>query len=181
MHGLIFAELRKYVETKLGTEAWPTLIASAGLPDRIFMPIATYPDEDAVRLVTAASGLTGWSADTILQDFGEFIAPDLLRMYAGLLDKEWRTLDIIEHTEETIHRVVRSQNPGAEPPRLRCQRRSPSEIVIVYSSPRKLCGIAKGISRGIARVLEEEVTVREDACMHQGAAACEIVVRLEST
>ncbi len=177
MHGLIFAELRKYVDAKLGPGGWPRLLEEAGLPSRIYLPIQAYPDEEATKLVSAATAITGLPADAVLQDFGEFIVPDLLRMYGSLLKGEWRTLDILERTEETIHRVVRAQNPGADPPRLRCTRRGKDEVVVTYTSPRKLCGVAKGIVRGIAQRLGDKVVISEASCMLKGEPRCEIAVR----
>jgi predicted hydrocarbon binding protein len=179
VHGLIFAELRKFVTGAMGDDAWPKLLMAAGLANKIYMPVATYPDEEIFALVTAATTMTGTTGDAILQSFGEFMAPDLLRMYAGRISKDWKTLDIIEHTEETIHSVVRVQNPGAEPPRLQCHRRSATEVVITYTSQRKLCAVAKGIALGVARDLREKVTITESRCMNRGAPACEIVVALE--
>ena len=180
MHGIIFSELKKYVDTKLGGDAWTNLLQEAGLRMKVYMPIQAYPDQDAVALVSTGARITGQPVDGVLQDFGEFIAPDLLRMYGALLKNEWRTLDILERTEETIHRVVRSQNPGAEPPRLQCSRLSASSLVIVYSSSRRMCGVAKGIVRGIAVELGEKVVVSESTCMLKGGTRCEISVRLES-
>lgn len=74
--------------------------------------------------------------------------------------------------------IVRSQNPGADPPSLRCVRSGPKEVVISYSSPHKMCGVAKGIVRGIAKQLGEDVIVVESSCMLSGGATCEIAVHL---
>ncbi len=177
MHGIIFTELKKYVDARLGGQAWGTLLQKANMPGRIFMPVKEYPDADAVTLVTTASAITGKPAAAILEDFGEFIAPDLVALYGSLLRKEWRTLDVIEHTEETIHRVVRHRNPGARPPELKTRRPSEDEVVLVYASPRKMCAVAKGIARGLARHFKETVTIGEKTCMLTGARQCEISVR----
>ncbi|PYQ42091.1 MAG: hypothetical protein DMF77_14115 [Acidobacteria bacterium] len=177
MHGIIFSELKKYVDDRLGGAAWGALLEKAGMPGRIFMSMQEYPDADAAKLVSTASAITGQPAQAILEDFGEFIAPDLLKMYASLIPKKWLTLDVIEHTEETIHTVVRRRNPGARPPELRCQRLGPDEVVIVYSSPRKMCGVAKGIARGMARHFNETVAIGESSCMLAGAKECRISVQ----
>jgi hypothetical protein len=180
MHGIILSELRKYVDTKIGGDAWARLLQEAGLKMTLYMPIQAYPDQEAVALVSAAAKITGQPVDGVLQGFGEFIAPDLLRMYGSLIKREWKTLDILEHTEETIHRVVRSQNPGADPPRLQCARLSATVLVITYASKRRMCGVAKGIVRGIAVELGEKVVISESTCMLKGGTRCEISVRLES-
>jgi hypothetical protein len=177
MHGLIFAELKKFTEERLCVDAWPELLAKAALPGRMYLPIHHYPDAEAVAIVQAACARTGQQADAVLQQFGEFIAPDLLNMYSAVIDRRWRTLEVVENTEQTIHTVVRLRNPGATPPELRTERAGPSEVVVIYSSQRKMCGVAKGIVRGLARHFGELIAIEEPACMHRGAPACRISVR----
>jgi hypothetical protein len=177
MHGIIFAELRKFAEQALGPDGWNRLRAQAGLQNRIYLPIQEYPDSEAVALVGAASKITGQPADALLQSFGEFIVPDLVGMYGTLLDARWKTLDVIEHTEETIHQVVRRRNAGARPPELRCERPRRDQVVIHYTSARRMCGVAKGIARGLARHYRETVAIDEITCLHTGAPECLISVR----
>ena len=86
-------------------------------------------------------------------------------MHPGLVQPEWKTLDLVMNAEELIHSVVRRRNPVAKPPVLRCARYSDDEVQLVYASPRKLCHIAKGIVRGVARHYHEEVSINDQACM----------------
>ena len=107
MHGLIHTALQKYVETSFGTESWKTLLARAGFEDEIFTPLRSYPDEQIVRIVAEAEVLSGMPAATLLEGFGEFLVPTYLSLYGALLKPQWRTLEVLENTEETVHRVVR--------------------------------------------------------------------------
>src|SRR5688572_12268615 len=100
MHGLMFAELKKYVVHKVGADAWDILLNTAGLGGRIYMPVQEYPDDEIVALVGVAAQATGTPVQAILEDFGAYIVPDLLKMYGSLLERGWKTLDVIEHTEE---------------------------------------------------------------------------------
>ena len=177
MHGIIFSELQKYVETKHSPEVWKTLLKESDIGNRLYVPFQTYPDQEAVALVTTASKLTGQPAGAILEDFGEFIAPDLMNLDRSLVDPGWKTLDFLERTEETIHRVVRLKNAGAEPPELKVSRTAPNEVLITYASARRMCGVAKGIARGVARHYNETVTITESACMLRGHPKCLISVR----
>lgn len=176
MHGIIFTELRKYVDDKLGGDAWSDLLNAAGLKGRMYLPIQEYPDGEAVALVTTAAQVTGLDAGVILADFGEFIAPSLLGMYRTLVKPEWKTLDVLEFTEGTIHQVVRARNPGAKPPELKAVRVSATELHLTYGSQRKLCHVAKGIISGLAHHFDEKISVQETQCMHEGADTCEMVV-----
>ena len=177
MHGIIHLELKKFVEKKYGSKAWSTLIEQAGLSAEIFTPLRSYPDYQLFALLDFAVELTGLTRDTLLERFGEFVVPTYLDVYGSLLDADWRTLDVIEHTEETIHRVVRARQPGAAPPRLKVTREGDFEVLVTYDSERKLCAVARGISRGLARHFGEEVVISDLKCMHRGDVACVISVR----
>ncbi|HYW09890.1 MAG TPA: heme NO-binding domain-containing protein [Longimicrobium sp.] len=174
MHGVIFSELKKFVESRLGPDSWRALLREAGLGGHIYLPLSTYPDEEIFTLVETASRLTGIAPAALLRSFGEYMAPDLLRMYQAYLRPQWTTLDVIEHTEEQIHTRVRVREPGAMPPFLQAQRVSPTEVRLLYSSPRKLCAIAEGIALGLAGHFGETITIAHPACMHDGAEACEL-------
>lgn len=176
MHGIVFAELKKFVETNHGVSTWPLLLANAGLQDRVYMPVQEYPDGEIVALVKTASDMTKTPANAILEAFGEFITPDLLKMYGHLVKPEWKTLDFIQHAEETIHTVVRVKNPGAKPPQLRVTRLSATEIVLHYNSARRMCALAKGIAKGVAEHYKESVTIRDVQCTHKGDSSCEIAI-----
>lgn len=180
MHGTIFAELQKYVVTKLGEDAWSALKREAGVAREQYDPLEIYPDAEVGALVSAASHQTGLPAETLLEDFGAFIAPDLLEMYWAAVQPEWRTLDLLENTEKAIHDVVRISQKGATPPYLNARRTSPDEVTIVYTSARRLCAVAKGIVRGVAAHYGESVSIAEPDCMLRGDEHCTLHVRTGS-
>jgi predicted hydrocarbon binding protein/predicted Ser/Thr protein kinase len=176
MHGLIFLQLQKFARQKAGDQGWELLLQEARLPPKSYSAAQAYPDEEALSLVGAASRILRQPADAILHEFGLFIAPELLRLYHRLLRPEWKTLDVIEHTEKLIHAGVRVGNPGATPPVLECIRTTDEEVQIMYSSERQMCALAKGIVTGIARHFGETVSVSEQACMLNGDPFCAIQV-----
>ena len=173
MHGFIFGELKKMVDAKLGGDGWRRIMSEAGLGAKLYMSVGEYPDSDAAAIVSAVAASTGLAPKAVLEGFGEFIAVDLLSLYGHLVKPAWRTLDVLENTEETIHRVVRTRNPGAKPPQLTTVRDG-NDVVITYSSKRRMCGVAIGIVRGLARHYGESVRVDELSCMANGAPACRI-------
>src|SRR5262249_30658352 len=91
-----------------------------------------------------------------------------LRLYGRLIQPEWKTLDVVENTEAIIHAAVRSNSPGARPAVIDCTRTSEDELHVIYSSDRHLCGLAKGMVRGIASYYGEVVMVAPGACMSHG-------------
>ena len=180
MHGIIHLELQNFVVQHHGEAAWRTLTDRAGLSGEIYTPLRSYPDEQIMALVGAAVQLTGADVTVLLEAFGEFLAPRYLSLYGKLLKPEWRTLDVLEHAENTIHRVVRLREPGALPPRLQAQRVSPTAIKMTYTSPRKLCAVARGIARGIAAHFREQLMVTDERCMYRGDRECVLLFNLTS-
>jgi len=178
MLGVIFFVLQNHMEKRLGPSSWGRVVSLANLPATAYSPVAEYPDSEATALIAAASQLAGKPLGEFLEEFGVALAPELLAMYPGLVQPEWKTLDLVVNAEEVIHSVVRRRNPLAKPPVLRCARYSTDEVRLVYASPRKLCQIAKGIIRGIARHYQEEVSITDESCMNDGDPFCAIQIKL---
>src|SRR5262249_38346249 len=159
MYGLLLVELRKFVVSRLGDQGWERVCEEAGLARPTWQAYGSYPDEPLPALVEAAAAPTGRNKDRLLEDFGEFIAPDLMRVYRSLIDPAWTALDLIENAGTTIHRAVRMKTPTAEPPELKCVRTSPRIVVLNYTSQRRLCAFAKGIVRGVGAHYHERLTI----------------------
>ena len=180
MHGIIHLELQRFVIERHGEEAWRSVVGKAGLTGEIFTALRSYPDEQLLGLVGAAVELTSANPTVLLEAFGEYLAPRYIALYGKLLKPEWRTLDVLEHAENTIHRVVRMREAGALPPRLQAKRLSPTVISMTYDSPRRLCAVARGIARGIAAQFGEQISIADPRCMLRGDPACVMVFTLEN-
>lgn len=154
---------------------------AAGRSEDEFRLGLIYPDEDLTTLILAASEATTTPVSVLLEGFGAYLAPVLLRIYTPLVEPEWRTLDVIEHTEQSIHSAVRARMPGAAPPALVSRRISADEVEISYSSERRLCFVAKGIARGLADHFGEHITISESECMHLSAPGCLMSFRTSAT
>ncbi|HEU5415106.1 MAG TPA: heme NO-binding domain-containing protein [Candidatus Angelobacter sp.] len=179
MHGLIFSELKKYVETKFDSKTWDTLQEKAGLKGNLYLAASVYPDNDLLSLVTTACQMTGVDAQTILEDFGDFIAPDLIRQYSFLIKPEWTLVDFLCNTEDTIHKIVRF-HPGVAPPQLMVRRLADDRVTISYDSKRKMCALLKGIVKGAAKHYNKTVSIVESRCMLKGDPECTVHVQVEA-
>ncbi|MGR8940818.1 MAG: FAD-dependent oxidoreductase [Gammaproteobacteria bacterium] len=178
MHGMVFGELKKFVDKKLGGDTWRTALLKAGLGSRVYVPIKVYPDTEILALISTLSGLTGMESPQILKEFGTFISADLLLLFRRQIQKNWTVMDLFEQIEDTIHNVVRLRNPGAKPPQLRVKRLSPENIVIHYTSSRRMCALGIGLIKGIADQFGDPITVSESSCMLHGDPACTIQIKL---
>lgn len=89
MHGVIISNLQKYVVEKLGEPAWDDLREKAGLLGKAFIPISIYPDSDLDELIAAAAETTGQDREAILQDFGAWVIPPLMKVYRSFIPEDW--------------------------------------------------------------------------------------------
>ncbi|GAC1374283.1 MAG: hypothetical protein NVS3B25_16210 [Hymenobacter sp.] len=155
MHGSILTLLKRYVQTQYDHSTWVRLMELSGLENVEFDHKTVYPDEHIYALVGHAAQMTGLSADELHEKFGEYLVPDLMYMYQKLVQPEWKTLDMLEHTEMTMHRQVRQEHIGNSPPVLEVSRLGPDELMIDYVSPRRMGALAVGIVRGLAVYFDE--------------------------
>jgi predicted hydrocarbon binding protein len=143
----------------------------AGEP--VYLLSEAYPDERFAALVERACELTGLPRDELLHDFGAFTAEKTFaRLYPALFDLFGSTRDFLLTVETPIHEVVRVAIPEALPPRLQVSEVGEDGVSIVYTSPRRLCAMLRGLVEGTARHYGETVHIEERACMDRGDKAC---------
>lgn len=176
MHGMMMDELKKYVSAKVGESVWTQITNKAVGRPKIYFAHLNYSDEETSQIISTISSALKRQREDWLFDFGAFITPDLIKLCKDLIGPTWRTLDFLEHTEQIIHDTIR-KNWQVFPPILKCQRTSASEVLIEYSSPRKMCSVARGLAQGVATHYGETIQILEPSCMLQGAAKCLIAVR----
>ena len=155
MHGTIFTLLKRYVQTQYDHSTWVKLTELAGLEAGNFSHREVYPDEQMYALVGQAAEMVGIPAGELHEKFGEYLVPDLMYMYQKYVNPDWRTLEMLEHTEHTMHDQVRREHPENAPPVLQVQRLNANELLINYVSPRRMGGLAVGIVRGLAAYYDE--------------------------
>lgn len=180
MHGIVFNGLQKFVTASYNYSTWIDLCKEANVHGKMYFPTDTYPDEEVLAIVVAASKATGNGIPIILENFGEFMINDLMKIYRHSLNPDWNTsLDLLANVEETIHKAVRMKNPNATPPQLECKRTSFNEVIIRYRSKRKLCFLARGLITGVSKYFNEELIVTEPTCMNSGDEECKLIINLK--
>lgn len=178
MHGLIFFYIQKFAETAAHvTRPQGVTRPSVATGAARYLPSGVYPDAEAVELLQSLAESTGRTLPDTLEQFGCFLAPHLVKVAGRHVDPGWQTLDLIEHTEAIIHAMIRTANPGAQPPVLETVRPALDELHLIYSSQRQLCPLARGLMRGIATHYHEELEIDEPSCMNRGDPFCSFVIR----
>lgn len=177
MHGAILYSFGQYVRQHHGEDVWQDLLRDSRYRNEAFVPTGTYPDEEMVALIARLAQRSGRSAMAIQEELGEFLVPGLVTMYGAFISPQWRALDMIEHTEETIHKVVRMRDRAAQPPELVCRRVAPDRLTLIYGSQRRMCAVARGIIAGVGKHYGEALEIEETRCMLRGDARCEMSIR----
>jgi hypothetical protein len=174
VHGLIFASFRDYLLTEHGPEVAHAV--TAGEPQ--YALGEAYPDEQFLALLERTCERTSLPVDELLFEFGVFTAAmTFARLYAVLFRASPSARDFLLTVERPIHEVVRETLPDARPPELAVTDLGERGLEIVYSSPRRICALLRGLVEGTGRVYDERLEVDEPECMHRGAPACRVLVR----
>ena len=174
MHGLIFASFRDYLHTEHG--AGVAQDVTAGEPQ--YTLSEAYPDEQFLVLLERACERTGLDLETLLFEFGVFTAATTFaRLYSVLFKLSPSARDFLLTVETPIHDTVRETMPDAKPPQLGVRDLGENGLEILYSSPRRICALLRGLVEGTGRIYGEMLEVEEPECMHRGDPACRVVVR----
>jgi predicted hydrocarbon binding protein len=173
VHGLILASFRDYLTAEHGAASEQEVMA--GEPRRLVSE--AYADELFTSLLARACRVTGLSRDVLLSDFGAFTAEKTFaRLYPALFDRSGSARSFLLTVETRIHEVVRVAMPDALPPELEVSEIGESAVSIVYSSPRRLCAMLRGLVEGTARHYGESAQIEERTCVHRGDDACRFEV-----
>jgi heme-NO-binding protein len=174
VHGLIFTSFRDYLTEAHGAEAAAKLFAG----EPIYLLSEAYPDERLLALIGRASEASGQDADTIVHDFGVYTAQyTFTRLYPALFAIAGSSRDFLLTVEDRIHELVRATIPNAGPPQLDVGELDGDGVSIVYTSPRKLCVLLRGLTEGTALHYGERAEIEEKTCMLRGDPACTFKVR----
>lgn len=172
MHKLIFVNLQLFAGSE---EKWQEWLSKANLSDRgVYVDMPS--DSEAKQLLNMAAKLSHQPLHEFLRNFGIFTAPRLIAQFSHHIDKNWDVLDFLEHTEDYIHKEVRKQITGANPPILKASRLDKDKVMIHYHSSLRMCPFAEGLVEAAAAYYKQKVLTSQPKCMLRGDAECEILV-----
>jgi hypothetical protein len=172
----MFTSLRDYVGAVGGAKTVDRVFR-----EEVYLSSGAYADEHFSALVGRACEELGTDADDFLLDFGVFTSErTFTRLYPAFFSSTESTRDFLLTVETRIHELVRATVPNARPPRLHVTDLGENGVSIVYSSPRKLCVLLRGLAQGVALHYHEPITFEETTCMRRGDDACTFQVRFRS-
>lgn len=175
MKGIVFNLLADMVEAQFGLEAWDGLLDATG-SDGVYVATETYPDEDLLALVAAATEATKIPAGDLLFAFGEYMLPQFAHFYPAFFVDQSSLKEFLLTVDSVVHVEVRKLYPEAGLPEFRYRDDVPDRLTMMYKSPRKLCRLAEGLIHGSAEHFGQSYELIHDVCMHKGAEHCELEI-----
>jgi hypothetical protein len=179
MKGIVFNLLEEVVSKEFGEATWDKLLDDANLSGA-YTSLGSYPDEDIIKLVAVASQALNLPAQDILRWFGQHAMPLLISRYPEFFRAHADTRSLLLALNSIIHPEVHKLYPGAITPVFDFDTSAEGDLVIGYSSPRKLCALAEGFMQGAAEHFHEQAEITQTQCMHDGAAKCLLHVRIHA-
>lgn len=171
MKGVVFRLLEQIVVCDYGEDMWDGLLDEAGL-DGVFTTLGSYPDEQMMRLVTAASSSLDMPPDAVLRWFGRKSMPVFAADYPRLFEPHDSARSFVLTVNDIIHPEVRKLYPGAEVPEFDFDTSTPGLLCMSYRSSRRLCAFGEGLIQGAADHFGEQVSVEQPRCVNRGDDQC---------
>ncbi len=171
MKGIVFNLLETIVGQEHGEDVWDDLLEQSGL-EGAYTSLGSYPDEDFMKIVGAASQELGLPPDDVVRWFGTMALPLMAKKYPRLMEGHQGTRTFLLALNDIIHPEVRKLYPGANVPVFDYEETSEHELVMRYSSPRQLCALAEGLTLGAADHFGERVSFQHEKCTKRGDRKC---------
>lgn len=178
MKGVIFNVLEEMVIDQCGMEAWNEILNQLSL-DGVYTAGESYPDNELFNLVQCISEKTGMPAETLVEAFGEFLFDRLKERYPIFVESEKNLKAFLLSVEDVIHLEVKKLFNNPNLPTFTYTELSDKELLMRYSSPRKLCLLAEGLIRGAAKHYNSAISISHPVCMHKGSPHCDLIIRFE--
>jgi predicted hydrocarbon binding protein len=71
---------------------------------------------------------------------------------------------------------VKRLNPQAYLPKFEYETGKNNELIMFYTSKRKLCHASVGLIKGAAEHFKQEIQISHPECMHNAAKRCKLVI-----
>jgi hypothetical protein len=148
MKGFIFTNFLDFVEKYNGLEMVDTMITECDLPSEgVYSAFVSYEFDELVTLLSFVSEKTDTETDVLLEKFGRFVFPYLIKKHSYIIKKYSSALDLISGIEAHIHVEVKKLYEDAELPTFSVSEKTESSMTLIYTSSRGLTYFAIGLMK----------------------------------
>lgn len=177
MKGIVFNIFSDLVTESFGWETWDQLIERTQPgSEAIYTSGDVYPDEELMAYVTELSKITRASQPELVRAFGKYMMHKFKSIHPEFLEGQ-DAKSFLASVHDVIHVEVKKLHPDSLLPTFEYEDPAADELVMIYSSERKLCALAEGLIDGVAEVFGQEITIQHPQCMHEGGESCRLELR----
>src|SRR5690242_8750310 len=107
MRGIMFAQLRDYVNEKIHGSFWEDCLEAVNIPHtKRYFSNKTYPDDEFFRIFFQILKESGKGHKEFLEEFGTAVGPTFFEMFKMIINPAWKTLDLLEHLEDFNYNML---------------------------------------------------------------------------
>lgn len=160
MKGVIFVEFLEMVERKFGYAMVNRIIDDAQVPTGgVYSATGNYRHDELIGMAKALSGRIGLSVEVILEQYGVYVFDRFYQNYQRFFNGIEHPFAFFEVLDSHIHVEVRKIYPEARPPRFEMDYISDREIILKYSSERRMEFFALGMIRACVSHFGKQATI----------------------
>lgn len=182
MKGIIFNLLEGYLTSTGGEECFEKILQQCTLktadPMLIVAP-GTYPDADFLEIVRAAAADMQVPEAEFYRNFGCYAIPRMAERYPNFFTPFTCPKDFLKFIG-MVHLVeIKKIFLDAKVPDFTFLDTGPDELILRYSSRRRLCHMVEGLIEGLAVYYKVKVSYRQPHCLMKGDEVCEFHIRFQ--
>lgn len=179
MKGAIFISLGNFVEENFGIDVWNSFLDKLDSPNNgVYLSIENYPDEELFALVGIAAEALDLPAEKVVQTFGKYLFGQLAAKHPVFIQEGMSLKEFLISIETVIHVEVKKAYATNSLPEFDYEDLADNQLVMKYTSERKLCHLAEGLIEGAAERFNEPVEIKHPVCMHDGHDHCRLEVTI---
>ena len=177
MQGSIFTAFSDMIIEKMGMEQWNELLDKTDPESKgMYTSGEQYEDSELVNMVILLSEKTGAKPEDLIQAFGEYLFDSLYQNCPTDLSEIKTLREFLLSIHSVIHVEVKRLHPNAYLPVFEYEDGEGNDLIMYYSSKRKLCHASVGLIYGAAKQFKETISISHPECMHTGKDRCKLVV-----
>jgi len=182
MQGTIYTTFSDMIIDKMGMEQWNELLEESNLPSKgVYTSGQVYDDSELIKMVVVLSGKTGVAVERLVEAFGQFLFDKLYSSSPVDISMLGNLKTFLLAIDQHIHVEVKRVHPNAYLPTFDYEETEQGELIMYYSSKRKLCHLSIGLIQGAAKKFNEGIDILHPECMHNGAQCCKLIVKFKDS
>ena len=170
MRGIVFTELMEMVEQIYGYELVDELLQEVRPASKgSYTSVGNYPHQELVNLLIRLTGKVAKSVEELMTIYGQHLFQVFAKGYPVFFEDDLDAFTFLAGIENKIHPEVRKLYPDAELPRFNILNHDSKELIMDYSSERRMSSFALGLINGCFDHFNERATVKMDKLDESGA------------